>query len=194
MQKKLLVVTVIIISAALLIGACSSQPTQPATQSPGEAAPQTTQPPQSAEFAYPSPVAQQQLVDPNATGAYPAPLAGEGMPVGSAVESLLATLQGAGLEVSAGGDVSQSYFSVAGKVLYINGEELQVYEYPTPESAEAEAGSVSADGSTVGTAMVDWISTPHFFRSGNLIVVYVGENQSVIQALQSLLGTQFAGG
>ena len=116
------------------------------------------------------------------------------MPVGSAVESLLATLQGAGLEVSAGGDVSQSYFSVAGKVLLLNGEELQVYEYPAMEAAEAEAASVSGDGSMLGTAVFDWTSTPHFFRSGNLIVVYVGENQSVIQALQSLLGTQFAGG
>ncbi len=92
------------------------------------------------------------------------------------------------------GDVSQPFFTVAGKSLLLNGEELQVYEYPAPEAAEAEAALVAADGSSVGTTLVNWISTPHFFRSGNLIVIYIGENPAVLQGLQSLLGAQFAGG
>ena len=194
MHKKLLFCFVIIISAALLLSACGSQATQPATQSPAEAAAQNTAQPQPESLAYPAPVATQPVAEANFASPYPQPAAGESPAAGSGLDSLLATLQGAGLGVSAGGDVSQALFSVAGKALVLTGEELQVYEYPAPEAAEADAGSVAADGSSVGTAMVDWISTPHFFRSGNLIVVYVGENQSVLQALQSLLGAQFAGG
>jgi hypothetical protein len=193
MHKHLFFVSVVLISATLLMSACGSQATQPATQSPAEAAPENTAQPQSQpeSQAYPSPMAEQPVEE---ASPYPDPAAGVAQVAGSAVDSLLATLQGAGLEVTTGGDVSQSFFSVGGKVLVLNGEELQVYEYPAPEAAETDASSVAADGSEVGTVMVDWVSTPHFFRSGNLIVVYVGENEAVLQALQSLLGTQFAGG
>ena len=204
MQKKYLFGFVVILCAALLISACGSQATQPATQSPAQADPQSTQAPQTetqqteapqtGDMAYPSPVAVQTAEEANFASPYPQPASGGVPPAGSAVDSLLATLQGAGLNVSTGGDASQSFFSVPGKVLLLNGDELQVYEYPSPEAAEADAGSVSADGSTVGATMVDWISTPHFFRSGNMIIIYVGANQDILQALKSLLGSQFAGG
>ena len=204
MQKKYLFGFVIILCAALLLSACGSQATQLATQSATEADPQSTQAPQAetqqteappvGNLAYPSPVTAQPAAEANFASPYPQPAAGGASQVGSAVDSLLATLQGAGLNVSTGGDVTQSFFSVPGKVLTLNGEEIQVYEYPAPEAAEADAGSVSADGGTVGTTVVDWISTPHFFRSGTTIVIYVGESQDVLNALQSLLGSQFAGG
>jgi hypothetical protein len=139
-------------------------------------------------MAYPSPVAEQPAGDANIGNPYPQPGSG------ATLNSLLATLQGAGLDVSAAGDVSQSFFSVPGKVLVLNGEEIQVYEYPAPEAAQADAGNVSVDGSSVGATMVDWISTPHFFRTENIILIYVGVNQDVLQVLQSLLGSQFAGG
>ena len=195
MHKKFLFGFVVIISAAFLLSACGSQATQSATQAPVKADPQNTVQPQPEEsLAYPSPVAEQPVSEANFASPYPQPDAGESPVTGSALDSLLATLHGAGMDASVGGEVPKSFFSVAGKVLLLNGEELQVYEYPAMEAAEAEAASVSADGSMLGTAVFDWTSTPHFFRSGNLIVVYVGENQSVIQALQSLLGAQFAGG
>jgi len=190
MHKNFLIGFVTII-VALFLSACGSQATQPATQTSAEAAPQNTTQPQPESLAYPSPVAEQPV---EGTSPYPQPASGGSQAASSALDGLLASLQGAGLDVSAGGDVSQALFSVAGKVLLLSGGELQVFEYPAPEAAEADAGSVSADGSSVGTTMVDWISKPHFFRSGNLIVVYVGENQTVLQALQSVLGAQFAGG
>jgi hypothetical protein len=34
---------------------------------------------------------------------------------------------------------------------------------------------------------------PHFFKSGRLIVLYVGEESSVLKALEAMLGPQFAG-
>jgi hypothetical protein len=195
MHKKYLVGQITIITAALLLSACGGQATQPATQSPTEAPPQNTAQPQQAEIlAYPSPVVEQQDQEVNFASPYPQPAANESPATGSAVDNLLATLQAAGLEAAPGGDVTQDFFSVGGKVLVLNGEELQVFEYPTPEAAVADAGNVAADGSSVGATMIDWISTPHFFHSGNAIVIYVGENQSVVQALQSLLGAQFAGG
>jgi hypothetical protein len=34
---------------------------------------------------------------------------------------------------------------------------------------------------------------PHFYRSGRLIVLYVRDDAAVLLALESVLGTQFAG-
>ncbi len=198
MRKSLMICIVIILSAALLLSACGSQDAppateglvadQPATESPVETGVENAPEAQPETLAYPSPVAQQPV------SPYPQPGGGEAPAGGITLDSLLATLQGAGLGAQVVGDVSQAFFSAAGKSLQLNGEELQVYEYPAPEAAEAEAALVAADGSSVGATKVNWISTPHFFRAGNLIVIYIGENPAVLQGLQSLLGAQFAGG
>ena len=39
-----------------------------------------------------------------------------------------------------------------------------------------------------------WVSTPHFYRSGEIIAVYVGTSQELPSLLESVLGPQFAGG
>ncbi len=90
--------------------------------------------------------------------------------------------------------VSQPFFSVAGRVTNINGESVQVFEYTTNSAAEAAARQVSADGTTIGTSKPTWMAPPHFFKSGTLIVLYVGANQAIVDLLRTTLGNQFAGG
>lgn len=90
--------------------------------------------------------------------------------------------------------VSQPFFSVAGRIININGEALQVFDYPTPSAANADASQVSADGTTIGTSKPTWMATPHFFKSGKLIVLYIGGNQTIVDLLRIVLGHQFAGG
>jgi hypothetical protein len=51
-----------------------------------------------------------------------------------------------------------------------------------------------ADGSPVGTTMITRIDTPHFYQSGKIIVLYVGNNPEVIEILTELLGPKFVGG
>ena len=80
------------------------------------------------------------------------------------------------------------------RVININGESVQVFGYATKAAAEADASRVTADGTTIGTSKPTWIATPHFFRSGKLIVLYLGSNQDIVDLLQTTLGNQFAGG
>ena len=98
------------------------------------------------------------------------------------------------MKVERGGKVSQPFFSVGGPILAVEGEDVQVFRYATARAAEREVGRVSADGSSVGTNMMSWMSTPHFYRKDNLIVLYVGDNAAVLRALAAVLGAQFAGG
>jgi hypothetical protein len=89
--------------------------------------------------------------------------------------------------------VSQPFFSATGRIVKINGEGVQVFQYPRPSTADADAKKVSADGSSIGTNKPSWMAPPHFFKSGKFLVLYVGGNQTVLKVLQGVLGSQFAG-
>jgi hypothetical protein len=89
--------------------------------------------------------------------------------------------------------VVQDFFSVTGQVFKVNGEEVQLFEYNSQSEAEAEAALVSPDGSSIGTSMPFWVASPHFYKAGRIIVLYVGDNPAVTKALETVLGTQFAG-
>jgi hypothetical protein len=107
--------------------------------------------------------------------------------------SLIDNLRAAGVTVEPVGEISQPFFSVKGQIIKVNGEDVQVFEYATEAEAEAEAATVSSDGGSIGTSMVSWIASPHFYKTGKLITLYVGDNQSAIAALEIALGPQFAG-
>lgn len=107
--------------------------------------------------------------------------------------SLMNDLQNAGVDMELGDSVEQVFFSVKGRILKVNGMDVQVFEYESAEAMEADAVQVSADGGSVGTSMVSWMATPHFFKSGRVLVLYVGDDATVLEALKSELGEQFAG-
>jgi hypothetical protein len=92
------------------------------------------------------------------------------------------------------GEVEQPFFSVTGKVIALYGDRVQIFEYPGSAEAGAQAALVSPDGMTVGTAKPHWLGTPHFYRKDRLLVLYLGDDEKVLKALEARLGRQFAGG
>ena len=111
----------------------------------------------------------------------------------STYDELVAALRDMGSAVESLNPISQPFFVPEGRVISVDGSEVQVFEYPSEDDALSAAGTISSDGGSIGTSMVSWIETPHFFRSGSLIVLYVGEEDSVVEALQVVLGLQIAG-
>ena len=107
--------------------------------------------------------------------------------------SLVDNLRATGANIQPAGDITQPFFSVPGRVITVNGSDVQVFEYENTTAADTEATLVSPDGSSVGTSMMSWVAPPHFYKAGKLIVLYVGESGSVIGALEGVLGPQFAG-
>ena len=61
------------------------------------------------------------------------------------------------------------------------------------QAAEADAAQIGPDGNP-RTTMVTWIAPPHFFRADRLIVLYIGDDPTVVDLLTALLGPPFAGG
>jgi len=107
--------------------------------------------------------------------------------------SLVDNLRAAGANVELGGDVDQSFLGPLGSVIYVNNEEVQVYEYENKEEAEADAVEIPADGRNFDTTIMEWYSDPHFYKKEKMIVFYIGKNEKIMSLLETELGKQFAG-
>ena len=120
------------------------------------------------------------------------PTTSHGGPVEDYV-SLVDALREAGAEVEPGETVEQAFFSVRGQIIKVNSADVQVFEYESAEAMEADASQVAPDGGSVGTSMVTWVATPHFYKTGRVLVLYVGDDTAILDLLKSVLGEQFAG-
>ena len=107
--------------------------------------------------------------------------------------SLMAALQASGSTVETGESIIQDFFSPEGSIIKINGADVQVFEYESAEAMENEASQVAPDGGSVGTSMMMWMDTPHFYKAGRIIVLYIGSDETVLGSLDSVVGSQFAG-
>ncbi|MBI5931663.1 MAG: hypothetical protein HY862_20305 [Chloroflexi bacterium] len=112
----------------------------------------------------------------------------------AAAPSLAEALTAAGASVEEGEAVTQPFFEVEGHILKVNGQDVQVFEFPDAATTEEQVASVAPDGTAVGTTPVSVEGTPHFFYKDNTIALYVGEDAAVLAALEVVFGAQFAGG
>jgi uncharacterized protein (DUF305 family) len=107
--------------------------------------------------------------------------------------SLVDALRAAGATVEPAAPVEQSFFSVPGQVIQVNGEDVQVFAFADADAAQIEAEALPADGTSFPTLMVTWMATPHFYQQGQIIVLYIGDNEEVQTLLADVLGAQIAG-
>jgi hypothetical protein len=123
----------------------------------------------------------------DAANASPEPLAIEDQ------ASLIVALQAAGATVESGESITQAFFSPEGSIIKVNEADVQIFEYESTEAMENEASQVAPDGGSIGTTMVTWMDTPHFYKAGRIIVLYIGSDETVLGLLEKVLGAQFAG-
>jgi hypothetical protein len=76
----------------------------------------------------------------------------------------------------------------------VDDDELHVFEYASV--AERNQISISSDGTGISSkpgvaAILEW--TPRFYRSGRLLVLFLGDDPVVLETMSLLLGPQFAG-
>ena len=89
-------------------------------------------------------------------------------------------------------DADKSMFLVKPIRITANGNMIAIYEYSSHAELEKFARTISSDGYQIGLSFVSWISKPHFFKSGNIIVEYIGENSNIIKDIKSIMGKPFA--
>jgi hypothetical protein len=106
---------------------------------------------------------------------------------------LIEALHTQGVDAKLGDSIEQAFFSVTGHFVNFSEENVQVFEYESAEAMESDAALVDPDGGSIGTTMVTWVATPHFYKKGQVIVLYIGDNTELLKMFESILGPQFAG-
>jgi hypothetical protein len=106
---------------------------------------------------------------------------------------LVDALKKTGVTVEIRDPIRQDFFTPEGRLISVNGIEIQVFEYETPEAMEVEAARVASDGGSIGTTMVTWVEPPHFYKIGRIIILYVGSDKTIRGLIEQITGPQFAG-
>jgi hypothetical protein len=112
------------------------------------------------------------------------------------LDSLIAILQAEGATAVKAGMVHHPFLSVGGQVVLVDEQPVETFQYPTASALLADTADVGAGGciGTIGGGMDDpWTGPPHFYKSAGLLVIYVGSNATVLNALVGALGPQFKG-
>nr|MBI4157095.1 hypothetical protein [Candidatus Woesearchaeota archaeon] len=107
---------------------------------------------------------------------------------------LVKDLEEKGAKVEIVGDYQHVSFSAPiKKHIRIEYESVFVFEYENVESAELDASKISGDASRMAGSIMVWFKPPHLYKKNELIVLYLGDNEKVINFLEEVLGEQFAG-
>ncbi len=85
------------------------------------------------------------------------------------------------------------FFEVEARNIRIGEDKIQIFEYPSVGEMENEASTISEEGYKVKNVFINWIKPPHFYKKDKLLVLYLGENRSIMDNLEKIAGEQFIG-
>ena len=100
------------------------------------------------------------------------------------LDEVVRVLRTAGASVDLGEAAENDLVSVPGQSILINGEEVQVFTYDSAEELESVASQLENSDSE---------SEPKFYKLGNMLVFYAGNDTLVRDLLEDVLGAQAAG-
>jgi hypothetical protein len=113
------------------------------------------------------------------------------LPATAGQADLVAALKAAGLTLDPAGPVQQPFLTGSGTAF--NRGAVQIFEYADAAAAGQDAAKIKPDGSVAGTN-VGWLAQPHFYRSGRLLLIYLGADAPTLNTLSVVLGAPFATG
>ncbi|MCM1989936.1 hypothetical protein [Oceanirhabdus seepicola] len=96
--------------------------------------------------------------------------------------------------------VKKDFLPTTRKRMVIGEEAIDIYLYSNNKKMEKDAKNIDSGGCEYTSTSifsksvnVSWVSEPHFYKKGKLIVLYVGTNEKIISDLKDIFGEQFAG-
>ena len=110
------------------------------------------------------------------------------------LDDVVAALQAGGLAVEETDQtIEQPFFAVPARIVRVEGQDLQVFVYPSDEARTADSDQISPDGTQVGTAMVTWVAKPHFVAAANLLTLFVSDDEELAERIGAAVRSLDAG-
>ena len=127
------------------------------------------------------------LLVPSAMAATTDDTSTHGILSGSATQSLIRELTSNGFTAAAVDKVTRRQFTVGGTIVTLNGDNIQVFEYPSHEMAVIEASNLQEEY-RISSQTSGWKNRMHLYVYDTLIIYYVGNSSTVINALDQNTG------
>jgi hypothetical protein len=129
-----------------------------------------------------------------ATACMPTQLEGEIPPTGQEVTTtneLVGSLEDAGRAVSIAGEVNQPFIPVTGRLIQLDGQDVQVFEFATQQERQQISDTIAREGFSI-EGLAPGVQDPNIWAQGRLIVIYPGTDQATVSTLSSMLGERLA--
>lgn len=81
-------------------------------------------------------------------------------------------------------------YPVRGVFYRVDSGWLALHPFPSPQAAERRARAIPREQSR---SIIDWVDQPHFYRCKSTLVLYLGRDARIMQALTGFCGPEFAG-
>ena len=107
------------------------------------------------------------------------------------LDDVLGALWAAGLAADETGQmIEQPFLDVPGQIVNVEGEDLQIYLYPSAGEREADL-TIAPDGSPDPgpTVIVDWVANPHAYGVRNVLALFVSDDEALATAIERGLET-----
>lgn len=166
------------------VGAPETTAQSPATPSPASTAAWPTRKPPEATVAPTQPTPQPTPVP------EPPPTSDETFGLAAFVQAL--TGQGRAVQANPS-RIAKPYLSVLGTVVRVDGQPVQVFEYPDEVTLDIDLASLAPDASSAGGVDLTWPAAPHFWRRGLLLALAATDDSALVEAIDAVLGPQIAG-
>lgn len=85
------------------------------------------------------------------------------------------------------GEISRSSFSVSGRIITLNNDNIQAFEYADHDSALHDA-SILADKYTSSSRPIAWKKNMHLYVNDKLVTFYMGNNAYILNSLDQNAG------
>jgi hypothetical protein len=109
------------------------------------------------------------------------------VPIGPYTEKLLIDLNNESLRALAVGDIHRSFFSVTGKIVALEGDNVQVFEYASSREASSEASHYLESAKKEAV----WKNGSHLYAIDNLLILYMGSRKAIIDGLDKVAGPAY---
>ncbi|GLC30216.1 hypothetical protein [Clostridium omnivorum] len=94
-------------------------------------------------------------------------------------------------------DVRQDFLNATRKRMMIDNKAIDIYLFSNDKEMENEASHIDSGGCGYNNGSkavnVSWVSFPHFYKRGSIIVQYIGDDEKIMSDLKDILSEQFAG-
>ncbi|MHB8129202.1 MAG: hypothetical protein ACYDEX_09410 [Mobilitalea sp.] len=94
-------------------------------------------------------------------------------------------------------DAEKDFLPTTRKRMIIDEKVIDIYLFNSDKDMENEASRIDSGGcgykNSFKAIQVSWVSFPHYYKKGSLIIQYIGEDETIMSDLTDILGEQFAG-